>query len=628
MTTTRSSQSPAEAPAPAGQPNPPRRARFWQRALLVFATVIILVAGVAVLWQTPAVNAARLDAELPLGCFEIVQNGGFEQINAAWSIDPSPSPSQFSNVQVFAGNLSMLQGILDTQNVAGQSTVSQVINLPAEANSIILTFRYYGQADSATGAGDFQYLDFYDANTNAFLQRRFQVTNSSMMWLGAQYSMTELRGRNVRLVFGVANDGANGRLAMFLDNVSVYYCTTTPTAWATPTWTPNWPSPTPTWPPDWPSPTPTWTPLPVWPTPIPTWPSPQPTIWPTWTPPPTVMPTFTPLPPQPGGCTDILVNGNMESNAGWEFGRTPLIGSYSTGAAVDGTRSALLGTWPGGRADVQSFSSIRQLVTLPANASSQLRWWHMYGTQGELTDYAPSGTDRQELIILDQNETTLAVLSRVRRNDNVFLQEVTDLTQYAGRTIYVYWNAYNDGDNLRTWMYLDAVQLCVNPITTFGADTAAQPAAAQPMQAVAPSTGPTTDAFYAQPTFFYPTAQAAQQEMQFATPVPQQELAPAEVAPIDATPLPTLASEQTEFSSAAVLTDTLAQPGVVSLGQEEAVEATLTAIAQQTAQATAIPANSGEGRSRTTAVMMLCGIVLVIGLLAVGIIRVITRSDT
>ena len=39
-------------------------------------------------------------------------------------------------------------------------------------------------------------------------------------------------------------------------------------------------------------------------------------------------------------------------------------------------------------------------------------------------------------------------------------------------------------------------------------------------------------------------------------------------------------------------------------------------------------AEGGNGRSRTTAVMMLCGIVLIIGLLAIGIIRVITRSDS
>lgn len=622
MTTSRSSQTPsttqAGTPTPAAQSTTPKRARSWQRALLIAFTIIVLVASGAVLWQSPTVNAARLDAELPIGCFELMQNGGFETINQAWNIDASPSPAQYDNTQVFAGNFSMRLGILDGVNTAGQSTVSQAIHLPAEANSIILSFRYFGQTDATNGAGDFQYLDFYDANTNAFLQRRFQVTNSSMMWLGAQYSVTELRGRDVRMVFGVANDGVNGRLAMFLDEVSVYYCTTTPTPWATPTWTPL---------PTWPTVTPSWTPIPIWPTPIPTWATAQPPVWPTWTPPPPVQPTFTPLPPQPGGCTDILVNGNMESNAGWEFGRTPLQGSYSTGAAVDGTRSALLGNWQGGRPDVQSFSSIRQLVNIPANSTAQLRWWHMYGTEEQITDFAPAGTDRQDLVILDSNGTTLAVLSRVRRNDSVFLQEVTDLTQFAGRSIYIYFNAYNDGNNLRTFMYLDAVQLCINPAQARFSEAAAQPASMQSDQAAPPAAMPTTDVFYAQPTFYYPTAQAAQENLPFATPVPQQEVVPAEVNPAEATPLPTTASGETEFSASTTFTDTLPEVGVITLAQEEAVQATLTAIAEQTAQATAIPAQ-GEGRSRTTAVMMLCGIVLVIGLLAIGIIRVITRSDT
>jgi len=585
-----------------------------RRTVSALLSILLITSVLLPLVVAPVATAAPLDAELPVGCFETVLNGGFEQVNANWSIDPSPSPAIFDNVQVFAGNFAMRLGILDGTNVAGQSTTSQTIHLPAEANSVILNFRYYGQSDTTNGPGDFQYLDLYDANSNAFLQRRFQVTNSSMMWLGAQYSITDLRGRDVRLVFGVANDGENGRLAMFLDEVSVYYCTTTPTPITTPT--PTW-TPVPPW-----TLTPTVTP--IWPTPVPTfWPTPLPPVWPTPVPP----VTFTPLPPSLG-CTDILVNGNMESNGGWSFGQTPLQGGYSAESAAEGGRSAFLGD-RGNRPDTSSFSSMRQLVTIPSNAANaQLRWWHFYGSQEVTMDYPTAGTDRQDLILLKSDETTLAVLSRVRRNDSQWLQEFTDLSQYRGQTIYVYFNAYNNGNNARTWMFIDNVQLCVNVAQPF-ADTSASAANTQVQGAstnVQP-VQPTEEAFYAQPTFYYPTAEA-NAAAPFATPEP-----------------PAADAGASEFSADLAETATmqalLAQPGVTSLLQEQAVEATLTAIAVETLQAETVetatiqaatveapttPA-SGEGRSRTAAVTVLCGIVLVVGLLAIGIIRVITRSD-
>lgn len=626
MTTSRSSHASPGDSVPGNNTSPASfqpiadSARWLQTSgtatLSILLHILVIVSILLPLLVASDVHAAPISADLPAGCFETVVNGGFEQVNANWSIDPSPSPAVFDNVQVFAGNFAMRLGILDGANVAGQSTTSQVIHLPQEANSVILSFRYYGQSDSTNGPGDFQYLDLYDANNNAFLQRRFQVTNSSMMWLGAQYSITDLRGRDVRLVFGVANDGENGRLAMFLDQVSVYFCTTTPTpiVTATPTWTPI---------PPW-TLTPTWTP--IWPSPTPVWPTPQPPVWPTFTPLPPVQPTFTPLPPSMG-CTDILVNGNMESTGGWEFGQTPLQGGYSTESAVEGGRSAFLGD-RGSRPDTSSFSSMRQLVTIPSNAANaQLRWWHFYGSQEVTMDYPAAGTDRQDLILLKSNLDTLAVLSRVRRSDSVWLQEFTDLSQYRGQTIYVYFNAYNNGNNARTWMFIDNVQLCVNVAQPFAAaSTTTSSDAVQGASTNVQPAQPTDSAFYAQPTFYYPTAEA-NNAAPFATPVPP----------------PEGASEFSEdLSGTATLQALLAQPGVTSLSQEQAVEATLTAIAVETLQADteatatvqsatveaeATP-TSGEGRSRTAAVAVLCGIVLVVGLLAIGIIRVITRSDS
>lgn len=584
-------------------------ARLLNRLIASLLPVILILGMLLPLFDAPVAQAA----ELPAGCFETVVNGGFEQVNANWSIDPSPSPATFANTQVFAGNWSMRLGILDGSNTAGQSTTSQTVHLPAQANSVILSFRYFGQADGSNGVGDFQYLDLYDANTNAFIQRRFQTTNSTMMWLGVQYSITDLRGRDVRLVFGVANDGENGRLAMYVDEVSVYFCTTTPTPNVTPT--PSW-TPIPAW--TW---TPTWTP--VWASPTPVWPTPIPPMWNTPTPVAPSPPTFTPLPPAVG-CTDILTNGSMESTGGWEFGQTPLQGFYTTEAAVEGGRSAFLGD-RGSRPDTSSFSSMRQLVTIPANATNvQLRWWHFYGSQEVTMDYPTAGTDRQDLILLKPDLTTLSVLSRVRRNDNQWLQEFTDLTQYRGQSIYIYFNAYNNGNGARTWMFVDGVQLCVNVAQTYADSASSATVNVQGATGNVQAAQPTESVFYAQPTYYYPTAAA--DTSSFATPVPSNDAA---------------SEFSEELAAEGTLESLLSETGITSLLIEQAVQETLTAATQETLQeepestptfdlSTAVSQatpSSGEGRSRVAAVAMLCGIVLVVGLLAIGIIRIITRSD-
>ncbi len=115
----------------------------------------------------------------------------------------------------------------------------------------------------------------------------------------------------------------------------------------------------------------------------------------------TGSPAATPYPTSPIGCVNLLQNGNFETNDGWIFGEDPVPPGYVTEPKVSGNRSVRLGNPPGGAADVKTFSSVRQLVTVPAATDTlTLRWTALYHTQ-EAAGSAPSPTfDRQDAILL------------------------------------------------------------------------------------------------------------------------------------------------------------------------------------------------------------------------------------
>lgn len=253
---------------------------------------------------------------------------------------------------------------------------------------------------------------------------------------------------------------------------------------ATPTFTP-----TPTM-----TPTPTRTPFPGPPTPIPRPPTPVPPHG-----------TQGP-PPPPNNCRNVLSNGDFESNAAWEFGRSPVPGRYTSAPAPhSGQRSVLLGNPPdSGHPTVTSYSSIRQRVTLPDRAASvQLHWHHLYRTEGGVVDNATDQQPRQEVILLASNGDTLHILERVRRNEGGWQKSALDLSQFAGETFYVYFNVYNTAGGGRTWMILDDVALLV--CGPGGPGTPNQPYYPTAQPPYYPTIRPPAYPTPAYPTPYYPT---------------------------------------------------------------------------------------------------------------------------
>ena len=123
----------------------------------------------------------------------------------------------------------------------------------------------------------------------------------------------------------------------------------------------------------------------------------------------------------------------------------------------------LLGNPPGpGSTNVVSYSSIRQSVMIPHDATvAYLTWDHYSLTQEPVSNDPGSHSDRQEMIVLAPNQMPMAILYRQRQNETAWTNERVELTEFLGKNFYVYFNVYNDGNDLRTWMYLDNVQLVV-----------------------------------------------------------------------------------------------------------------------------------------------------------------------
>ena len=252
---------------------------------------------------------------------------------------------------------------------------------------------------------------------------------------------------------------------------------------ATPTWTPivvtN--TPTPTGPP---TATPTWTPIVVTNTP-----TPGPVIitaTPTWTPPgpPTFTPTATPIPPTgtftpvpptltppptytplPGGCTNWLENSSFEdelqrADPAWYYYGEPLPPQRVTDPKREGNWSVRLGT---NEKDAVSFSSVRQDVIIPINATSVELTWFYWAKADDPNDQG----DYQQLLLLTPSEHPLRhqiireLWPRNREVTDTWKERKADLKLHAGSHVVIYFNVYNNGNGKRRSMYLDDVKLMV-----------------------------------------------------------------------------------------------------------------------------------------------------------------------
>jgi len=160
----------------------------------------------------------------------------------------------------------------------------------------------------------------------------------------------------------------------------------------------------------------------------------------------------------PGGdrgeqsCEDLL----GRDGAGWTVGRTavPAVFVVQPGTA---TPSIWLGRQEhGGGSSGSSYSSVWQDVRLPAHADSLTLAWSWRLQSSEAPAAAPgAGSDRQQALLLDDQGALLEVMHSARAQTLRVTEQRYDLSPYAGETVRIYFNAYNDGNSQPTSLRLD-----------------------------------------------------------------------------------------------------------------------------------------------------------------------------
>jgi hypothetical protein len=208
--------------------------------------------------------------------------------------------------------------------------------------------------------------------------------------------------------------------------------------------------------------------------------SPTPTKTATWTPTPTSQWTSTPTrtptrtPTATTSCYNAIANGGFEGTGGWDLPATEYTAAYSTAHAHGGSWSLRTGIV--NPADNRyAYSSGRQLVAIPANATSATLGLYIYPISGEsalkplpalpqsllddLFGDAPLANDLQYVLILNQSNQVIDTLLWQRSNSQAWALKEFDLLGYAGYSIKIQVGTYNDGYDGITAMYVDDVLL-------------------------------------------------------------------------------------------------------------------------------------------------------------------------
>ena len=177
----------------------------------------------------------------------------------------------------------------------------------------------------------------------------------------------------------------------------------------------------------------------------------------------TSTPTTTPTSPT---CVDLIVNGGFETNTAWVFPATAYQGGYTDALAHTGSRAMRTGL-PEGHANVRSYSSGYQAVTIPADVKSAVLMLWTYTRSGAVVEHVsldnlwtePLASDAQYGLILDSNGHRLRTLFSELSNDQTWQWRSFDLSAYRDRTIRIHFETYNDGKDSTAALYVDDVSL-------------------------------------------------------------------------------------------------------------------------------------------------------------------------
>jgi len=202
-------------------------------------------------------------------------------------------------------------------------------------------------------------------------------------------------------------------------------------------------------------------------------PTPSNTPTPTNTPTATNTPTVTNTPAI--SCSNIVINSGFEENLAWSIPVTKYTAGYDTTQKHTGLHSMRTGI-VNPLSNIESYSSARQIVTIPSNATqANLQFWLLPKSTEPVYMKVPGleqnvlsldsvewASDVQLVLILDpDDESELARLFANRQNGSTWQLRAHDLMPFAGQEIMLYFGTYNNGEYGVTSMFVDDVTLQV-----------------------------------------------------------------------------------------------------------------------------------------------------------------------
>jgi polysaccharide biosynthesis protein PslG len=171
-------------------------------------------------------------------CEELIVNGDFESFRG-WTLPITDRPAAYTSERAAGGQRSLKLG-LDTgdQNLESDSSAVQIVDLPAEAEHIELSAQIW--RGSSSEDTDVQYLTVRVGEQTLTI---FHGQANERAWETISYDLTPFRGQQVRVIFGAYNTGKNGKVVLYVDQVSIQACraasTPTPTTTITATSSPT-----------------------------------------------------------------------------------------------------------------------------------------------------------------------------------------------------------------------------------------------------------------------------------------------------------------------------------------------------------------------------------------------------
>ncbi|MBN1582569.1 MAG: N-acetylmuramoyl-L-alanine amidase [Anaerolineae bacterium] len=338
-----------------------------------------------------------------------IKNGDFEY-NGVWMIYETSHPARYVDQLYHNGTRALQTGIVDlVNNVYSYSSAEQRFMVPMTGNRGLV---YWYQAQIADG--DYAYV--YLRPEGSAWQILEIVRKNVSGWTQSNHDLSSYAGQMVTLRFGTFNDGRDGVSVMYVDDVKISVekvpvPTSTPTATLTPTATST----------------------------------------PTMTPPPTVTPTATPA-PTTEACSELVVNGDFETNGGWLIANTPYKARYTDTVARSGARSLQLGM-ESGEDNRFSYSSVEQQFDIPTGAKATLAFWYQMPNQGGNGDYG--------YFLIRPEGGTWRVLRIVRDRAAEWTKLEVDVSHYAGEMFILRLGMRNDGgeDNASAVMYVDSLSV-------------------------------------------------------------------------------------------------------------------------------------------------------------------------